>query len=154
MADISRADTMLCPRCGRCSPLDETPLLRIEAEWRGTGAIDSRRPDGWFVKAALAGDLQWACEYCLRDGSALEGRPSIQLWCDFNPYFAFIDADSRCEDCSRQFVFTAVEQRYWYETLKFWVQSRPKQCVECRRARRASRQKFRGEQERRRRSDC
>lgn len=35
--------------------------------------------------------------------------------------------------CGKGFVFSAKEQRYWYEQLKFWVQSVPKQCPTCRR---------------------
>jgi hypothetical protein len=42
-------------------------------------------------------------------------------------------------DCGQRFVFAAAEQRFWYETLQFWVQSRPKRCIPCRRARRARR---------------
>lgn len=80
-----------------------------------------------------------ACSHCIRGGLALEGHPALQTWCDYDPYFAFIDANLTCEDCGESFVFAAVERRYWYETLKFWVQSRPKQCIACRRARRARR---------------
>lgn len=99
----------------------------------------SRRPPGWSVEAAQTGELQWACIPCFEAGRALEGQPALQTWCDFEPYFSFVDVDLRCEDCGQLFVFAATEQRHWYETLKFWVQSRPKQCPECRKTRRQRR---------------
>ena len=136
MAKAQYPDKLLCPCCGKRRQVADTTLLRAEADWLASGAFDSRRPPGWSVEAAQAGDLQWACAHCIRAGRALEGHPALQTWCDFNPYFAYIDAELRCEDCGQAFVFAAAEQRYWYETLKFWVQSRPKQCITCRRARR------------------
>ncbi|WP_337176979.1 zinc-ribbon domain containing protein [Paludisphaera sp.] len=142
-------DQLRCPCCGESRPVAETPLLRAEAEWLATGAFDARRPPGWSVEAAREGRLQWACSRCIRAGLALEGRPALQTWCDFEPYFAFIDAKMTCRDCGRSFVFSAAEQRHWYETLKFWVQSRPKQCLACRRVRRARRREAREEQDRR-----
>lgn len=58
----------------------------------------------------------------------------MQQWCDHNPYFAFIDVELPCNRCGNVFLFSAKEQQHWYETLQFWVQSRPKQCLPCRRA--------------------
>jgi uncharacterized protein (TIGR02996 family) len=144
------SERLRCPRCGNRCTVANTNLLRAEAEWLATGAFDTRRPPAWAVEAARAGELQWACDNCIREGRALEGHPALQTWCDYNPYFAFIDTELRCEDCQEQFVFAATEQRYWYETLKFWVQSRPKQCIPCRRARRARRRAAREQQEGRR----
>jgi hypothetical protein len=123
MEKAQSPDKLRCPCCGESQPVAETPLLRAEAEWLATGAFDDRRPPGWSVEAA-----------------------ALQTWCDFTPYFAFIDARLTCRDCGRSFVFSAAEQRYWYETLKSWVQSRPKQCLACRRVRRARRREAREEQ--------
>jgi hypothetical protein len=33
-------------------------------------------------------------------------------------------------------VFTASEQRFWYEDKRFWIDSLPKRCSECRKAER------------------
>lgn len=137
MAKAELPDNLPCPCCGKLRPVADTNLLRAEADWLATGASDARRPPGWSVEAARAGELPWACDHCIRAGRALEGRPAVQTWCDHNPYFAFIDTELWCEDCGQRFVFAASEQQFWYETLKFWVQSRPKQCIPCRRARRA-----------------
>ncbi|MBK8154170.1 MAG: zinc-ribbon domain containing protein [Saprospiraceae bacterium] len=37
-----------------------------------------------------------------------------------------------CEKCGENFIFEKEEQQYWYEVLKFWVQSFPKNCKKCR----------------------
>ena len=141
----NRRDELRCPRCGEQRSVAQTPLLAAEEEWRASGATDPRRSPGWSVEAARSGRLQWACTACIREGWAIEGHPAIQVWCDFVPYFAYFDVNLRCEDCHQPFVFAAAEQQFWYETLKSWVQSRPKQCIPCRRARRVRRQMDRGE---------
>ena len=38
----------------------------------------------------------------------------------------------KCRKCNGEFYFTAKEQAHWYETLKFWVDSVPVDCVKCR----------------------
>lgn len=154
MAKAGQPDKLLCPCCGMPRPVADTPLLRAEAEWRATGAIDTRRAPGWSVEAAQARDLQWACDRCIHAGRALLGHPAVQTWCDFNPYFAFIDVKVPCEDCGEAFIFSGAEQQHWYETLKFWVQSRPKQCLVCRRARRARRREAREARARREGTDA
>lgn len=78
------------------------------------------------------GKFKWACDDCLNSGKALLGNPEAQLYCDFDPYLAYFDLDKVCEKCHKDYVFRKEEQKYWYETLKFWVQSRPKHCTKCR----------------------
>lgn len=127
-----------CPCCKQHRDvLKGTPLLAVEAElrrhatspWWGTA-------ESWSVEKAKRGELQWACHFCLKAGKAIAAQPWVQTFCDYCPYFAYFDVSLRCEDCQSAFVFFAKEQQYWYEILKFWVQSRPKQCAVCRRARR------------------
>lgn len=93
-------------------------------------------PPGWSLREALAGRLAWACPRCVKQGRAIEGHPARQTFLDWLPYFAYFDERRRCDDCGATYVFGAAEQQYWYETLRFWVQSRPKQCLPCRRFRR------------------
>jgi gamma-glutamyl-gamma-aminobutyrate hydrolase PuuD len=38
----------------------------------------------------------------------------------------------RCKKCRKTFEFTAEEQRHWYEKLRFWADSVPVECFECR----------------------
>jgi hypothetical protein len=49
------------------------------------------------------------------------------------PRFWYIDAAFACGRCGKNFVFSADEQRFWYEEAGFYVDSFPRQCRECRR---------------------
>ncbi|WP_442485696.1 zinc-ribbon domain containing protein [Aeoliella sp. SH292] len=49
------------------------------------------------------------------------------------PRHWYIDAAFHCSRCGESFVFTAEEQKFWYEELRFWVDSLPKECINCRR---------------------
>jgi tetratricopeptide (TPR) repeat protein len=49
------------------------------------------------------------------------------------PRYFYVDEPRTCVQCSTPFVFTAVEQKYWYETLRFWADSTAIRCVDCRR---------------------
>jgi hypothetical protein len=75
--------------------------------------------------------LYWACNLCIREQRAILANPSKQKWCDVPPYFAYFDEERNCADCSEPFLFSKEEQKHWYETLKFWVQSRPIRCKTC-----------------------
>lgn len=79
------------------------------------------------------GRYQWACDDCLISGSALIGNPEAQLYLDSPPYLAYFDLRNVCEKCNEEYIFRKEEQKYWYEYLKFWVQSQPKHCSKCRR---------------------
>lgn len=126
-----------CPCCKKPRNVaGGTPLMEQEDELRQQNADPWRLREGWSLEAAASGRLQWACHRCLKDGQAIRGCPAVQTFSDYEPYFAYFDVELRCEDCEQKFVFTGREQQFWYEQLKFWVQSRPKQCVSCRRARR------------------
>ena len=48
------------------------------------------------------------------------------------PRHWYVDATLRCARCSQSFVFSADQQRFWYEQLRFWVDSRAKHCTSCR----------------------
>ena len=50
------------------------------------------------------------------------------------PRHWYIDAAFTCRGCDNDFVFTADEQRFWYETMRFYVDSRPVKCNHCRKA--------------------
>lgn len=52
------------------------------------------------------------------------------------PRHWYVDATFVCRDCGQEFVFTASEQRFWYEEKQFYVDSCPKSCVACRQAER------------------
>jgi hypothetical protein len=50
------------------------------------------------------------------------------------PRHWYVDATYRCARCGNTFVFTADEQRFWYEERKFWIDSWAKRCKPCREA--------------------
>ena len=106
--------------------------LRQEEELAARSLAPFWARPGWSVGSRV----QWACDRCLKAGRAVEADASKQLYCDFPPYLAYFDVRLRCHDCETTFVFDASEQKYWYETRGFWVQSRPKHCRSCRKARR------------------
>lgn len=137
MAKSRKLPKVTCPSCKKPrNVVDSTPLLEQENELCQQNADPCDRSEGWSVDAAESGRLQRACNRCLKDGKAIRGCPAVQTFCDYEPYFAYFEIELRCEDCEQKFVFSAREQRFWYEQRKFWVQSRPKQCVSCRRIRR------------------
>ena len=53
------------------------------------------------------------------------------------PYYR--DTGFRCEDCGSEALWTADDQRYWYEQLRGSPYSTAKRCTECRRKRRGGR---------------
>ena len=76
--------------------------------------------------------MQWACSECLKSGRAIAANPASQTYCDWLPYLAYFDNAHHCVECGMSFIFSKEEQRYWYEELGFWVQSKPNQCRKCR----------------------
>ncbi len=48
------------------------------------------------------------------------------------PRHWYVDATFKCADCGSEFVFSAQEQRFWYEDRRFYVDSQPKRCAACR----------------------
>jgi len=53
--------------------------------------------------------------------------------CSVCPRHWYIDATLNCLRCSNTFVFSAEEQRFWFEDLGFWVNSQAAHCRACRR---------------------
>jgi hypothetical protein len=48
------------------------------------------------------------------------------------PRHWYVNATFACSRCGKDFLFSAEEQRFWYEELRFYVDSQPRQCQECR----------------------
>jgi len=72
-------------------------------------------------KGAVRGDVR-AQEFCRQ--------------CHVPRYF-YVDVDRRCVQCGEEFTFSAREQKYWFEGLKFHFDSRAIRCRACRRSRRS-----------------
>lgn len=52
------------------------------------------------------------------------------------PRYFYVDEPRVCVQCSQPFTFGAAEQKFWYETLRFWADSTAIRCVDCRRKQR------------------
>ena len=50
------------------------------------------------------------------------------------PRYWYVDAVFVCHGCGGEFLFTVNEQRFWYEDRRFYVDSSPRHCNECRKA--------------------
>lgn len=48
----------------------------------------------------------------------------------------YIDASFECQGCNTTFLWSASEQKAWFEDYRFWVDSCPTLCKECRREKR------------------
>lgn len=136
MTKRSKSQKINCPSCGKeRSDVEGTSLKQLEEKLLKAN-LTPWRSEGWSIEEASKGKLQWACRYCLKSGRAIEANPVVQKFCDYPPYLAYFDVPLKCEDCGSKFLFEAKEQKFWYEELKFWVQSRPKLCAACRKLRR------------------
>ena len=48
------------------------------------------------------------------------------------PRTIYVDIEQKCVGCGRCFIFFALEQKYWYEELKFYIDADCVKCVACR----------------------
>lgn len=48
------------------------------------------------------------------------------------PRHWYVDTTVSCSRCAESSVLTAQGQKFWYEELKFWINSLPKECASCR----------------------
>ncbi len=72
---------------------------------------------------------------------AIRGDVSKQVFCPLchDPKYFYADETRHCVQCQRSFTFSAREQKFWYESLKFNFLSTAVRCAECRRKRRNER---------------
>ena len=96
-------------RCGNdCKPMDIF------------GNTDPRRMPGHLFFGAIH----------LEYKSALRGNPQKQNY-SVCPRYWYIDADFECARCHREFTWTAREQKTWFESYHFWIDSQPRLCKSC-----------------------
>ena len=53
--------------------------------------------------------------------------------CSICPRYWYVDATFPCDSCHAEFLFSAAEQRVWYEEYRFWIDALPRHCLACRR---------------------
>src|SRR5262249_6411178 len=70
---------------------------------------------------------------------AVRGDVSQQVFCSAHnePKYFYLDESRTCVQCGDGFGFSAREQKFWYERLKFSFRSAPIRCLRCRRQRRS-----------------
>lgn len=125
-----------CPCCQKDRNLvSATPILKVAQEIVEQGCA----PWHWKGETQVVVDLvkrkvlQWVCNACLKQKYAIPANPSKQNFANSNPFFAYIDQKKTCQTCGNTFIFSAQEQCFWYEELKFLVVSHPTTCPACRR---------------------
>jgi hypothetical protein len=97
-------------------------LINDENWFNLDGDIDVEQYPPSFFHNALRVDLSTA----IRSENVREQNYTVI------PRHWFIDAWFRCESCNEEFCWTAEEQRYWFDELKFNVASIPRHCKKCR----------------------
>jgi hypothetical protein len=63
-------------------------------------------------------------------------QQNLCFLCNVPKYF-YVDEQKTCLQCGEAFIFSAREQKFWYETLKFYGTSQAIRCPECRRKKRS-----------------
>jgi hypothetical protein len=132
----SRTNRGICPICGAEVNLREQQSLskdRLKAPWfcKYEDILSSIEEGTGRDPHSDRKVIHWACNDCINSGKALLADSREQTFCDCYPYLAYFDEQRECQECGNQYTFDKGEQQYWYEKLKFWVQSRPKLCKEC-----------------------
>jgi hypothetical protein len=131
-----------------------TPAKREAKRSRAAGASPEAapaRPHPAFgpiplvrIERALPDGQVWRGWECDPDylpplpAGAVRGDPRRQSFCAMChvPRYFYVDQEKRCAQCGADFVFSATEQKFWYETLKFHFDSTAIRCAACRRRRR------------------
>lgn len=85
------------------------------------GSHDPRLMPSYFFSGAIKIDYS----------SAIRADIDMQNYTVF-PRHWYVDATFHCARCRNEFVFSAPEQRFWYEELGFWIDSTAKHCSRCR----------------------
>lgn len=84
------------------------------------------RPDQTSEEWIVDCRQKWQiCPDCLRDEKALPGDRSKQKYGLGGPIEVFRDQTRFCGMCASDYLFSAKEQQFWYETLGFSLQSAP-----------------------------
>lgn len=130
-----------CPCCKR-----EISPAFLKNLFKQIESLEARHSIWWAENADKIikeiSKFQWACDSCLQSGKAVIAHPEKQTFCDHPPFLAYFDSSKICSTCKEYFIFSAKEQAFWYETLKFWVQSEAKNCLICRKKAREGKNQY------------
>jgi hypothetical protein len=91
------------------------------------------RPSGISVAEAEIRNGFWGLRHDeIYPETVLVADTSRQSYCIY-PRRYYVDILRHCRQCGRDFLFFALEQKYWFETLQFYVDADCVYCPECRR---------------------
>lgn len=128
----SKKSSAVCPCCNTPRHRTETKeaVKQVKAKDQNTytyySELDTTPYDSLVVES-----LNWACDPCLATGNAVTANPSAQV-CSQQPRLAYWSTEHTCRTCECSFLFQLTEQQYWYESLKFNLDSVPVNCPDCR----------------------
>ncbi len=73
--------------------------------------------------------------------SAIKADINKQNYSTF-PREMYVDIEKQCIQCKRWFIFYAVEQKFWYEILKLYIDVDCIKCIDCRKKEQSIKQKL------------
>lgn len=127
---IQEQAQLVCPVCKEVVRPALTQLKRI-ADWLDTKWFF--RGGEHFMQEVTSGKFRgWACIRCEHAKRAVFPDYSKQNYGLGGPILFYITKEMNCESCKKDFIFTAEDQRFWYEDLYFNYSSYPKNCLSCR----------------------
>ncbi|WP_083325760.1 zinc-ribbon domain containing protein [Hymenobacter coccineus] len=135
MNKTGKLKPLKCPCCGELQPESECSVFisqisqDVPNKYYGTSGGNIIGNLYWLD--AQKNRVDWACDICLQQKRAFQGKPKRQLFCDFAPHFAYFDKQIICRDCGIIFQFLKEEQAHYYEKLVFKVQAERVRCDIC-----------------------
>lgn len=125
---------IICRGCRNEVPYEQTGLEEIENRLASLAHFQSYGR-GWTRNSE-----DWVCPTCLAKGLAIAGDPFVQnVVGSLGPFWAYWDVEDICS-CGQHWVFSAQEQKFWYETARLPLQAVPVGCETCRTERRKKKQ--------------
>lgn len=134
-------DTYSCPCCKSKVKPKQLKKLHEQLPFEGMVRIAGKSGVESLVKGI---GLDWACDDCLASKKAILGDPKKQFyqfknpWDSASPFLAYWDRNYTCQTCRSKFTFSKEEQKHWFESLRFVVFSKPKNCRSCQKEKRAN----------------
>ena len=101
-------------------------------------------PISWRPDPSTPGRMVYRLDYDFEPPlppGAVRGDVRKQNFCPMciGPTYFYIDVPGNCVDCDAPFVFSAAEQKHWYETLGIYRRATRMRCDACRAVRRSRR---------------
>ena len=103
---------------------------RIRPGFRGVSEAQLRNSFRGYLDATIFPESTIRANTSEQNGGVMTVRPY------------YVDILKKCQTCERHFIFFAMEQQFWYETLKFYIDADCNDCCECRKTQQADRRRF------------